>query len=151
MRFLWKVLKGLAYVPRVLITDKLTSDGAAQRDVLPSVEHRRHKGLNNRAENAHQPTRERERRMRRFKSPGHVQRFLAASGPIAGHFRPCRHRLTVAAYRQQRDRSFACTGYLAHPRQVGPTDRSRGTTIVVVEACPGWKCIRRPHAARSYR
>ena len=91
MKFLRKLLKGLAYVPRVVITDKLASYGAALREVLPSVEHRRHKGLNNRAENSHQPTRERERRMRRFKDPGHAQRFLAAYGPIASHFRPRRH------------------------------------------------------------
>jgi len=90
-------------VPRVPITDKLASDGAAKRDVLPSVEHRRHKGLNNRAENSHQPTRERERRMRRCKSPGHAQRFLAAYGPIVARFRPRRHRLTAAVYRQHRD------------------------------------------------
>ena len=106
-KFFRKLLKGLAYVPRVLITDKLASYGAARRDVLPSVEHRRHKGLNNRAENSHQPTRERERRMRRFKSPGHAQRFLAAYGPIASHFRPRRHRLTARDYRQRRDQSFA--------------------------------------------
>jgi len=62
---------------------------------------------NNRAENSHQPTRERERRMRRFKSSGHAQRFLAAYGPIAAHFRPRRHRLTAAAYRQHRDHAFA--------------------------------------------
>lgn len=91
-KFFRKLLKGLAYVPRVVITDKLASYGAARREVLPSVEHRRHKGLNNRAENSHQPTRERERRMRRFKSPDHAQWFLAAYGPIAGHFRPRRHR-----------------------------------------------------------
>jgi len=89
------------------LSDKLASYGAAKRDVLPSVEHRRHKGLNNRAENSHQPTRERERRMRRFKSPGHAQRFLAAYGPIASHCRPRRHRLTAAAYRQHRDRAHA--------------------------------------------
>ncbi len=87
VKFLRKLLKGLAYVPRVVVTDKLASDGAALRAVLPGVEHRRHKGLNNRAENAHQPTRERERRMRRFKSPGHAQRFLAAYGPIASTVR----------------------------------------------------------------
>ncbi len=86
--FLRRLLKGLAYVPRMVITDKLASYGAAMREVLPSVEHRRHKGLNNRAENAHQPTRERERRMRRFKDPGHAQRFLAAHGPIASHCQP---------------------------------------------------------------
>jgi len=106
-KFFRTLLKGLRYVPRVVITDKLASYGAAKRDVLPSVEHRRHKGLNNRAENSHQPTRERERRMRRFKSPGHAQRFLAAYGPIAALFRPRRHRLTATAYRQRRDHSFA--------------------------------------------
>ncbi len=106
-KFFRKLLKGLAYVPRVLITDKLASSGAAQRAVLPSVEHRRHQGLNNRAEHSHQPTRERERRMRRFKSPGHAQRFLAAYGPIASHFRPRRHRLTAHDYRQARDQRFA--------------------------------------------
>ncbi len=106
VRFLRKLLKGRAYVPRVVITDKLASYGAALRAVLPGVEHRRHKGLNNRAENSHQPTRERERRMRRFKDPGHAQRFLAAYGPIAGHFRPRRHRLTAAAYRETRAERF---------------------------------------------
>jgi len=94
-------------VPRVVLTDKLASDGAAMRAVLPGVEHRRHKGLNNRAENSHQPTRERERRMRRFKDPGHAQRFLAAYGPIASHFRPRRHRLTAAAYRDTSADRFA--------------------------------------------
>jgi len=94
-------------VPRVVVTDKLASYGAALRAVLPGVEHRRHKGLNNRAENSHQPTRERERRMRRFKSPGHAQRFLAAYGLIVGHCRPRRHRLTAAAYRQTRTGRFA--------------------------------------------
>jgi len=107
VKFLRKLLQGLTYVPRVLITDKLPSYGAAQREVLPGVEHRRHKGRNNRAENAHQPTRERERRMRRFKSPGHAQRFLAAYGPIVGHFRPRRHRLSAAAYRETRHERFA--------------------------------------------
>ena len=106
VKFLRKLLKGLAYVPRVVITDKLASYGAAMRDVLPGVDHRRHKGLNNRAENSHQSTRERERRMRRFKGPGHAQRFLAAYGPIAGHFRPRRHRLTAAAYRETRAERF---------------------------------------------
>ncbi len=100
VKFLRTLLKGLAYVPRVVITDKLARLGAALRAVLPGVEHRRHKGLNNRAENAHQPTRERDRWMRRFKDPGHAQRFLAAYGPIASHFRPRRHRLTAAAYRR---------------------------------------------------
>jgi len=79
VNFLRKLLKRLTYVPRVVITDKLASYGTAKREVLPGVEHRQHKRLNNRAENSHQPTRERERRMRRFTSPGHAQRFSAAS------------------------------------------------------------------------
>ena len=70
------------------------------------MEHRQQEGLNNRAENSHQTTRERERQMRRFKSPGHAQRFLAAYGPLAAHFRPRRHRLPAADYRQQRRRRF---------------------------------------------
>jgi putative transposase len=106
-KFLRKCRKGLTDVPRVVSTDKLASDGAARGESSPGVAHRRHKGLNNRAENAHQPTRERARRMRRFKDPGHAQRFLAAYGPIATHFRPRRHRLTADAYRQTRSERFA--------------------------------------------
>lgn len=65
---------------------------------MPSVEHRQHKGLNNCAERSHQRTRQRERTMRRFKSPGHAQRFLSAFGPISDHFRPKRHRLNASVY-----------------------------------------------------
>jgi putative transposase len=86
--FFRKLLKRCQYVPRVLISDQLKSYGAAKREILPSVEHRQHRYLNNRAENSHQPTRQRERRMQGFKSPGQAQRFLAAYGPIAQHFRP---------------------------------------------------------------
>jgi putative transposase len=106
-KFFRRLLKDLAHVPRVIITDKLASYGAARREVLPGVEHRQPKRLNNRAENSHRPTRERERRMRRFKDPGHAQRFLAAYGIIASHFRPRRHRLTADAYRQTRAERFA--------------------------------------------
>jgi len=69
-RFFRKLLTGLRYVPRVLITDKLASYGVAHRRLIPSVEHRRSKYLNNRAENSRQPTRQRERAMKRFTSPG---------------------------------------------------------------------------------
>ena len=71
-RFFRKLLKGLRYVPRVIITDRLRSYGAAKAEVLQSVEHCHDKGLNNRAENSHQPTRLRERVMRRFKSSRHA-------------------------------------------------------------------------------
>jgi len=93
------LLKGLQYVPRVIITDKLASYAAAKREIMRSVEHRQHKGLNNRAERSHQLTRQRERTMRRFKSPGHAQRFLSAFGPISDHFRPKRHCLSASVYR----------------------------------------------------
>jgi putative transposase len=74
--------------------------------MLPSVEHRQRRYLNNRAENSHQPTRQRERRMQRLKSPGHAQRFLAAYGPIASHCRPRRHRLSAPVYRQEISHRF---------------------------------------------
>jgi putative transposase len=100
-KFFRKLLKGLTYVPRVIVTDKLKSYEAAKQEILPSVEHRQHRYLNNRAENSHQPTRQRERTMRRFKSAGHAQRFLSVHGPILSHFRPRRHRLRVRDYRQE--------------------------------------------------
>ena len=98
-RFFHKLLKGVLYVPRVIIPDKLKSYGAAKREILPGVEHRQHKGLNNRAENSYQPTRLREKKMRRFKSAKHTQRFLSAFGPISGHFQPHRHLVSAGQYR----------------------------------------------------
>ena len=100
-KFFRKLLKGLTYVPRVIITDQLKSYEAAKREILPGVEHRQHRYLNHRAENSHQPTRQRERTLRRFKSAGHAQRFLSAHGPILSHFRPRRHRLRARDYRQE--------------------------------------------------
>jgi putative transposase len=72
-RLMRKLLKGQGRSPRVMITDKLRSYCAAKRDIMPGVEHRSHKGLNNRAENSHQPIRRRERIMKRFKSARHLQ------------------------------------------------------------------------------
>jgi putative transposase len=105
-KFFRKLLKGLRYVPRVIITDKLRSYGAAKQEILPSIEHRQHRYLNNRVENSHQPTRQRERRMQRFKSPGHAQRFLSVYGPITSHFRPRRHLLPAPVYRQEMRQRF---------------------------------------------
>jgi putative transposase len=98
-RFFRKLLKGLHYVPRVIMTDKLKSYGAAKREIFPSVEHRQHKGLNKRAENSHPPTRLREKKMRRIKSARQAQRFLSAFGPLSQHFQPRRHRLSAKEYR----------------------------------------------------
>jgi putative transposase len=104
--FFRKLLKGLTDVPRVIITDKLKSDGAAKREIFPGVEHRPHRYLNNRAEHSHQPTRQRERRMQGCKSPGHAQRFLSASGPIAQHFRPRRPRRPASEYGREMAQRF---------------------------------------------
>ncbi len=105
-KFFRKLLKGCQYVPRVIITDKLASYGAAKREVLASVEHRQSRSLNNRAENSHQPTRKRERVMQRFKSAGHAQRFLAAFGPIRQHFCPRLQAMTAREYRAERELRF---------------------------------------------
>src|SRR5215213_4443964 len=95
VRLLRKLLKRQTRVPRVMITDKLASCNAAKADVMPSVEHRRHKGLNNRAENSHQPTRRRERQMKRFKSAGQAQRFLSAHDQISTLFHLRRDHLSA--------------------------------------------------------
>lgn len=105
-RLLRKLMKRQSRAPRVMITDKLASYSAAKREVMPSVEHRRHKGLNNRAENSHQPTRRRERQMKRFKSPGQAQRFLSAHDPINNLFHLRRDQVTAVQYRQARMRAF---------------------------------------------
>jgi putative transposase len=74
---------------------------------MHSVEHRRSKYLNNRAENSHQPTRARERAMKRFRYAGGAQRFLSAFSGISPHFRPRRHRLTATQYRHEMTTRFA--------------------------------------------
>ena len=89
-----------------MITDKLGSYGAAKKEIMPGVEHRQHKGLNNRAENSHQPTRRRERQMKRFKSARHAQRFLSAHDQINNLFLLPRHLMPATDYRAERARAF---------------------------------------------
>jgi putative transposase len=89
-----------------MITDKLASYGAAKREVMPGVEHRQHKGLNNRAENSHQPTRRRERQMKRFKSARQAQRFLAAHDQINNLFHLRRDHIPTDQYRAVRTQAF---------------------------------------------
>jgi putative transposase len=105
-RFFRRLLKGLRYKPRRIITDGLRSYGAARREVLPDVRHRTSRYLNSRAENSHRPTRRRERQMQRFKSPGQAQRFLSAHAMIYGHFRLRRHLMTAGEYRRARAKAF---------------------------------------------
>ena len=106
-RFFRKLLKGQGSEPRWLITDKLGSYGAAHRRVMPSVEHVTARYANNRVEVSHQPTRQRERQMRKFKSAAQAQRFLSVQGVVLNLFRLGRHRLRSAHYRALRGRAFA--------------------------------------------
>src|SRR3954465_2017776 len=105
-RLLRKLLKKQGTAPRVMITDKLASYAAAKRTVMPGVEHRQHKGLNNRAENSHQPTRRRERIMKRFKSPRQLQRFLSTQDQIANVFSRRPNQDTAAKFRTARHQAF---------------------------------------------
>ena len=106
-RFFRKLLKRQCASPRVLVTDKLRSYAVAHRELMPSVEHRQSRYLNNRAENSHQPTRQREQALKRFKSIRHAQQFLSAFSVISPHFRPRRHLLSAAEYRQVMADRFA--------------------------------------------
>ncbi|PWI06669.1 IS6 family transposase [Streptomyces sp. NWU339] len=106
-RFFRRLLKKTRAVPRVVVTDKLRSYGAAHREVMPSVEHRQSKYLNKRAENSHQPTRQRERVMKGFRSVGAAQRFLSAFSGISPHFRPHRHLMTASGHRAEMTVRFA--------------------------------------------
>ena len=107
IRFFRKVLKGQGRSPRRLVTDKLRSYSAAHRRVMPSVVHCTAQYANNRAEVSHQPTRQRERQMRRFKSAVHAQRFLSVHGLVLNLFRVGRHLLRSAHHRVLRTRAFA--------------------------------------------
>ncbi len=105
-RFFRKLLKGQGSEPRRLVTDKLRSYGAAHRSVMPSVVHDTRRYANNRAEVSHQPTRQRERQMRRFRSPAQAQRFLSVHGAVRNLFNLSRHRLRSANYRVLRQLAF---------------------------------------------
>ena len=106
-RFFRKLLKGQGCEPGRMVTDKLGSYGAAHRVVMPSVIHDTRQYANNRAELSHQPTRQRERQMRRFKSPAQAQRFLSVHGVVGNLFRVGRHLLRAANHRLLRGRAFA--------------------------------------------
>jgi putative transposase len=107
-RLMKKLLKSAVTRPRVMITGKLRSYGAARAKMGLQVEHRQHKGLNNRAENSHQPTRRRERIMKRFKSARQTQRFLSVHDQVANLFHIPYPESTNTEYRRaSRVRAFA--------------------------------------------
>jgi putative transposase len=93
--------------PRVVVTDKLRSYIKPIAHQAPEADHRAHKGLNNRIEGSHRPTRRREKIMGRFKSPRQAQRFLAAHDQINIIFKPRRYRLNANSYRHARADAFS--------------------------------------------
>ncbi|MBD8893659.1 IS6 family transposase [Labrenzia suaedae] len=106
-RLLVRLLKKQGLAPKRIITDKLRSYGAARRDVMPTVEHRSHKGLNNRAENSHLPVRKRERVMQGFRSAGGLQRFISIFSAIKNHFVPPHQKHSALAIQLYRIRAMA--------------------------------------------
>ncbi len=106
VRFFRKLLKRQGSVPRELVTDKLASYPVAHRTVMLSVRHVTTQHANNRAEVSHQPIRQRERQMRRFKSAAHLQRFASVHGVVQNLFRVGRHLLRAVNYRLLRTRSL---------------------------------------------
>jgi putative transposase len=107
-RLMKRLLKSAVTPPRVMITDKLRSYGAAKAKMGLRIEHRQHKGLNNRAENSHQPTRRPERIMKRFKSTRHAQRFLSVHDQVANLFHlPYPESVSADLRRASRERAFA--------------------------------------------
>jgi putative transposase len=104
--FFRKMLKRQGRSPRRMVTDKLKSYSAAHREVMPSVVHSTEQYENNRAEVSHEPTRQRERQMRRFKTPGQAQRFLAVQGVVLNLFRLGCHCIRAIHYRAFRYDTF---------------------------------------------
>ncbi|MCZ7859773.1 IS6 family transposase [Agrobacterium salinitolerans] len=106
-RLLVRLLKKAGLPPRRIITDKLRSYGAAKREVMPDIEHRSHKGLNNRAENSHLPLRKRERTMQGFRSTGGLQRFISIFSALRNLFVTPRHKRSALATHIHRIRAMA--------------------------------------------
>ena len=105
--FFRRLLKRYASGPRRIVTDKLRSYGVAHRELIPEAIHDRSQYANNRAELSHQPTRVRERGMRRFKSRRQAQRFLDVHAAIHNLFNLGRHLSAARHYRELRERAFA--------------------------------------------
>ena len=106
-RLLVRLLKKQGRVPKRIVTDKLRSYGAARRDVMPAIEHRSHKGLNNRAENSHVPLRKRERIMQGFRSAGGLQRFISVFSAVRDLFVPPRQKHSALSTYIHRLRAMA--------------------------------------------
>lgn len=105
-RFFKRLLRSHASEPRKIVTDKLRSYGVAHRELIPEPGHDTSQYANNRAEQSHEPTRVRERGMRRFKSVGQVQSFLGAHSAVPNLFNLVRPLVSASHYRNLRDSAF---------------------------------------------
>jgi putative transposase len=110
-RFFKRLLKKHKGEPRKIVTDKLRSYGVAHRELIPDTIHDTSQYANNRAELSHQPTRVRERGMRRFKSAHQAQRFLSAHAAVYNLFNLGRHLISAKYYRLSRQRAFVSWEY----------------------------------------
>jgi transposase-like protein len=106
VKLMHKLLKKQGFAPNVLVTDRLRSYGAAKAEIGLSARHERGLRKNNRAENSHQPTRRRERKMQRFKTPGSAQRFLSVHAAVQDTFNVPRHLRSRRTLRIFRDEAF---------------------------------------------
>ncbi len=105
--FFKRLLTGLQYNPKVVVTDKLRSYGAALKETLPEVKHVANKYANCRAENSHRHVRKRERHLQKFKSAEHAQSFLSCYCPIRSFFCPRRHLIPARLYRKKMKKAFS--------------------------------------------
>jgi putative transposase len=119
-RLMRKLIKGQIHPPRVMITDKLRSYGAAKRDIMPGVEHRSHKGLNNRAENSHQPTPRREWRVSSQPDISSVSFQFMTLSPIFFTFQATRSHQTIIANCEPKPCSCGTKSHAWKPHKLKP-------------------------------
>ena len=105
-RFFRRLLRSNAGEPRKIVTDKLRSYGVAHRELIPDAIHISDRYANNRAEQSHEPTRVRERGMRRFKSIAQAQKFVTTHASVSNLFNLGRHKVSAEQYRNLRESSF---------------------------------------------
>ena len=107
LKLMRKLLRKYSFLPDRLVTDDLPSYGAAARELGIQKRHERGRSKNNRAENSHQPTRRRERKMQGFKSPGSAQRFLSTHAAVYNTFNVQRHLTTRRTHQTLRSTAMS--------------------------------------------